>query len=74
MSGPLPVMVSFSFQTGIIRYYLKTANVNPLHKKESCDNTANYTANYTGWPLSWKSGKVRESEKGLKLSGESQRI
>ena len=24
-----------------------------------------YDSDYTGWPLSWKSGKVRENGKGL---------
>ena len=28
----------------------------------------------TGWPLSWKAGRVMENEKGFKWSGKSQNL
>ena len=40
---PLTILViNLSFQAGIFPDNLKVAKVNPLHKKDSCDNPSNY--------------------------------
>ena len=39
---PLPKLVNQSFEAGIFPDGLKIGKVNPLHKKDSCDNPSNY--------------------------------
>ena len=42
IAKPLSATVNLSFQAGIFPDNLKVAKVNPLHKKDSCDNPSNY--------------------------------
>ena len=39
---PLSKIVNQSFETGIFPVFLKIGKVNPVHKKNSCNNPSNY--------------------------------